>query len=122
MRSAAWVGLSVSAVLLSGCARFPGLEAWFGGVGASSRPAAASSASYTGRRLVGLDDGVSPLAVDDTVRWPRAVSERRSSVETPEERAAREWHERHARDLWGGSGPVPVAGPNASRGVLPGRR
>ena len=96
MRAVGLMALLVGGPLLAGCAGFAGSGEGFGGFGASSRPAALPE-GYTGRRLVGLEDGVQPLMADDAVNWPRLSLDRRPLMETEEERAARERRERLPR-------------------------
>ncbi len=96
MRAVGLMALMISGSWLAGCAGFAGSGERFGGFGASSRPAVALD-GYTGRRLVGLEDGVSPLVADDAVHWPRLTLDRRPLMQTEEERAARERRDRLPR-------------------------
>ncbi|MCS6921980.1 MAG: hypothetical protein NZM07_08730 [Elioraea sp.] len=109
MRGVGLMALLVGGAMLAGCAGFAGSGEGFGGFGASSRPTVAPD-GYTGRRLVGADDGVTPLVADPAVAWPRMTLERRPLFETEEERAARERRERGPRGSSTRLGPEAITG------------
>ncbi len=92
MRAVGLMAFLVGGLMLAGCAGFAGSGEGFGGFGASSRPTLAAD-GYTGRRLIGLDDGVPPLMVDEAVNWPRLTLDRRPLLETERDHTARERRE-----------------------------
>ncbi|MDW8443575.1 MAG: hypothetical protein RML45_04145 [Acetobacteraceae bacterium] len=109
MRVVGLMALVVGGAVLGGCASFIGSGEGFGGFGASSRPTLAPD-GYTGRRLVGQDDGVAPLVADTAVAWPRLTLERPPRFETEEERTLRERRERLPRGASTRPGPETITG------------
>jgi len=111
MRRFGGIALLFGGTLVAGCAGFAGSGQGFGGFGTSSAPSAAPE-GYTGRRVVGLDDGVPPLVADTAVAWPRMTLDVRRSFEPDSERPARERSERAVRGSATRPGADTIAGPD----------